>query len=188
MRRLPATLLILGYLAATAWFFALHVAGDAGRGPAAYFWTWDMYPVYETASTRRIVVARTAANRWVRLLPDASHRFRLRGETGDESVDGVPLPRGLARIDLNRREPFLRQAVAAALERWRRYGRGEPIRRVVVVDCYWPSKHNLPEEWQDPNSDGLHSRPRYWRVAAEAAVDAGGAIAWHGRSPRRDPL
>ena len=119
MRRVPATLLIAAYLAATAYFFVLHVAGDVNRHEAGYFWTWDMYPAYETASSRRIVLARTSAGTWRRLLPDQTHRFRLHGRTGDRDVEGIPLPRGLARIDLNRSPRFLQEAVADAVARLR---------------------------------------------------------------------
>jgi hypothetical protein len=184
MRRIPAALLILAWLAASAYFFVLHALSDTGRHTAGYFWTWDMYPGYETASARRIVLARTADGRWLRLLPDGRHQFRLHARTGDLDAGGVPLPRGHSRIDLNRSDGLLRRAVASAVERHAGDDAASPLVQIAVVDCYWPARFNLPAEWAEPAAGLSSARPHYWRIAAEAAVDEMGLIQWQPRSSR----
>jgi hypothetical protein len=171
-RRVCAAVFIAAYLGAVGWHFVRHVVEGSGGGAAAYFWTWDMYPHYETESVRRTILGETAEGRFVQLLPDALDRFRW-GNHGDAT-----------RLDLDRRDPNLKRVVEEALRRDRREPEDpERIVRVLVAERYWPVRFNAARRASDLPPSPADEQRSYWRIGAEAEVDEDGSLSWKPGNP-----
>lgn len=160
LRRIGAVLLIVSYLATSGWFLLLHILGDSGSTPFAYFWTWDMFPNYPAESNRRAIMGRTDTEEWVRLFPNPRNRFRW-GVRGD-----------VTRLDLNHTPQFARAAAEQALE-------SHPSQRlteVKLVEQYWPAKFNLPDGLYGAVYGSENPQRRSWRVVASWSVDDNGGL------------
>lgn len=153
-------------------------AGDVRR--ASYFWTWDMYPGYSTASVHREIIGEAADGSYLRLYPSTRDRFRwgMHGET--HRLDFYQT----AQADL-----YARELVEERLrERNDETGDGT-LRRIYVVERYWPVRYNLPDELYDeiyvpltasgePLSREPDTRRRWWRVIAEAKINEENRLEW----------
>lgn len=159
-----ATLLFCAaYLGATAYFFARHVVGDSLSRPEAYFFTWDMFPDYETESTRRLVLGLTNRGRFIQLLPAEEHRFRW-------GIDGT-----VSRIDIDGRGVQLN---APLRRRVALFNEGHPedrIESVLLVEQYWPSRFNLPDDLYEDAFGEPHPHRRSWRIVRQTPVDETGS-------------
>lgn len=157
--RLPAVLFVAAYLAVTAWYLVRQIAGDPGRSPLAYFFTWDMFPSYETESVRRQILGFDAEGRAWRLVPGPGDRFRW-GNHGDA-----------ARTDLDRRDVLAHRAAEVELRRWRTRAGAPTLVRVAIVERYLPLSQNVD---RTPTLDtiGQGEARWYWRTVAEADLDA----------------
>ena len=59
LQRLGVIVICVAYITVTVYYSYRHTIGDTSQiseSPTAYFFTWDMFPGYETATTRRTVV------------------------------------------------------------------------------------------------------------------------------------
>ncbi|MBW3539519.1 MAG: hypothetical protein KY476_04550 [Planctomycetes bacterium] len=176
--RVPAAIFIALWLAFAGWHFLRHAIGDAARGAVGYGWTWDMYPGYAAASSRRVAIARTASGRYLLLAPNDALAFRLHGRRGEHESDGVPLPRGLSRLDLNHRLEFFRDAAESAITRRSAGKELDPVTHISLVEAYWPSRFNLPDDLYLAEHGEPKPHRRYWRVVDEASVSANGQASW----------
>lgn len=153
LRRAGIFVVCAGYILVTLHFGIRHVLGDSLSHPLAYFFTWDMFPGYRTESSRRTVIGVTREDKAVQLLPAVSHRFR----TG--------INRDVPRIDIDKNPRNLLPAVEDALKNYNRLHAAAPIRNVFVVDRYWPSRFNLPDDLYRQAYAEPNPRRRYWRLA-----------------------
>lgn len=145
-------MLIAVYLAVHASVFWLNLLGDAQRHPIVYFFTWDMFPGSYDVSTRRVAVAETRSGMSYQVYPNAAQRFRG-GVNGD-----------MTRADLDRSGVRFRSLVDHALASERpRFGH-DPVVRVSLVEQYWPSRLNLPEDLGEAWAGQPQRDVRYWRV------------------------
>lgn len=163
---MPACLFIVAWLGVVAWHLGRQIAGDPSPSPAAYFWTWDMYPNYRTESVRREILAETADGQTIRLLPDESDRFRW-GNRGDAT-----------RFDLDQRSAVLERSIHSALSRRRQRTSGSqsPVVRIRVAEEFRPMRRNV--ESQDEAGPIPGAAKSSWRVSAEADVAADGSLTW----------
>lgn len=172
LRRIAAVLAIAGYLGCTLYFQVKYWMGDVGGGPAAYFWTWDMFPGYSTGSHRRLAVGTTDADEFVQLDPSASQLFRL-GVQGDKTrFDYLP------SVSVEPVRGLWRQAIARNLQRHPLPTANRRVTRVLLFEQYWPPKFNLGDALYQRVYEQPHPHRRYWRVLEEAEVHADGTIAW----------
>ena len=144
--------LIATYLAAHAAVFGLNLLGDVQRHPIVYFFTWDMFPGSYDFSTRRMAVAQTRSGMYYQLYPSAAQRFRG-GVKGD-----------MTRADLDRSGVRFKALVEQALAREQPRFRDDPIVRVSLVEQFWPSRLNLPEDLGEAWLGQPQRDVRYWRV------------------------
>jgi hypothetical protein len=156
--RAGVLLFCAAYLLATAWFAVRHVLGDSLSHPAAYFFTWDMFPGYATETSRRMVVGHTRDGRFVKLLPDNLHRFRW-GINDDVS-----------RIDIDRNPRNLERAIERSLGEYNRDHAKSPVKSVLVVEQYWPSRFNLPDDLYRETYGEPNPHRWYWRFL-EVPID-----------------
>jgi|GEM_PF-1897781 len=163
--RAGVLLFCTAYLFATAWFGVRHVLGDSLSHPGAYFFTWDMFPGYVTETSRRMVVGHTWDGRFVKLLPENSHRFRW-GIHNDVS-----------RVDIDRNPRNLERAIERSVGEYNRAHAKSPIESVLVVEQYWPSRFNLPDDLYRQSYGEANPRRRYWRfIDVPIDIDAVGRI------------
>lgn len=174
LRRLPACLFIAAYLLLTAWYLARHVVGDPGEFPLRYFFTWDMYPAYDTEIARPLVVGFDAEGRAWQLVPGPLDQFRW-GNHNDA-----------ARTDLDRRSVLLRRIVAAEVRRL-----ADAPKSVTVFEHYRPlilSPNPVVQRDADESRSENGERPEPTDPAATAtasvptAADANEPVSWRGRN------
>lgn len=151
------------YLATTGWHFARNLVGDPSTAPAAYFFTWDMFPSYVSESTRKLAVARTKSGNYWQIVPGAEDRFRW-GQNGQAT-----------RVDLDRLGNFWRVAAERALVRTAGRHRDDPFVRVYLIEEYWPVRFNLTDELYELKYDEPKPDRHYWRIIDEFAVDSIGS-------------
>jgi hypothetical protein len=173
LRRLPALLVIAAYLGASGWYFYRHALGDAAAEPAAYLFTWDMFPNYPSWSARRIAVAQTRSGRYLRILPSRGQQFR-RGRDGEHS-----------RFDLPRSDAAFQQAVDRTLRTHWPIDPADPVVYVFLLEQYWPVRFNLPDDLYESVYGEPNPRRRSWRIIAESPVSEGGRTRWTGQRVRR---
>ena len=99
VRRIFAATGVAAYLAAMAGFLVENILGDTALFPAAYFFTWDMFPSHNTRSMRRVAVGRTEGGKFVQLHPSPREQYRAGAE------------RDFTRVDLEGRGFFYRTTV-----------------------------------------------------------------------------
>lgn len=152
-RKLGILFVCLAYLSVNGWFMTRHMIGDSQSVNAAYFFTWDMFPGYVTENTRRRLVGITKEGRYLQLFPEEDD-YR----TG---IDGK-----VSRLDwifLNKHLDVLREKLEpriAALNA----DNDDPIVRVVLVEEFWPTKFNLPDDLYREAYGVEHPHRRYWRT------------------------
>jgi hypothetical protein len=168
LRRLPALAVIAAYLGASGWYFYRHALGDTAAEPAAYLFTWDMFPNYPSWSARRIAVAQTQGGRYLRIFPSRGQQFRLRRD------------RSHSRFDLPRSDAALQRAVDETLRSHWPIDADDPVVYVFLLEHYWPARFNLPDDLYESAYGEPNPRRRYWRVIAESAVTDGGRTRWTG--------
>jgi hypothetical protein len=161
--RAGVLLFCAAYLLATAWFAIRHVLGDSLSHPAAYFFTWDMFPGYATESSRRMIVGYTRDDRFVKLLPDESHRFRW--GINDE----------VSRFDVDRNDVNFKTAIARSVRDYNREHRRAPVDKVLFVVQYWPSRFNLPDDLYRRAYGEPNPHRRYWQ-SYEVSIDKEGRV------------
>lgn len=162
LQKVGVLLFCAAYLAATAFFLGRQVLGDSIAQEASYFFTWDMFPDYETESARRMVLGLTDDGRFVQLLPAAEHRFRW-------GVDGT-----VSRIDIDRRTPQLDEPLKRQIDRFEERRPGNPIHSVLVVEQFWPNKFNLPGDLYESTYGERLPRRRHWRILLERPLNENG--------------
>jgi len=160
-----AVLLLCGaYVAVNGWFMLRHVLGDTQSTPAAYFFTWDMFPGYVSESSRRMAVGVTTTGRYIKLLPAENHRFRW------------GINNAVSRMDIDHRHELLLPQLEASVRQYNRRHPDDPIQQVGIVEQYWPSKFNLPDDIYQATYDEPNPRRRYWRHGAVWRVDDDGRL------------
>ena len=157
-RRLLAVSAVIVYSAVTFGFLALHAVGDQGWYPTAYFFTWDMFPIYYYEASRRIAVGRTRGGQYVRLHPGPFDRFR-----GGVHAD-------LTKVDLDRSGRLFRRAVEHTLAMTSERQRLDPVTHVFLLEQYWPEKFNLPPDLYEAWAGAPRPDRKYWRVTGEFDV------------------
>jgi hypothetical protein len=151
IRRAGVLLFCAAYLLTTAWFTLRHVLGDSLSHPVAYFFTWDMFPGYVTESSRRMVVGHTQDERFVKLLPSESHRFRW------------GINNEVSRLDVDRNAKNLEWAIEQSVGEYNDAHSKSPIKSVLIVEQYWPSRFNLPDDLHREHYGEPNPHRRYWR-------------------------
>lgn len=162
LRRASVMLFCAGYLGLTALFGARHMLGDLASHSASYFFTWDMFPGYTTETSRRQMIGETASGRFVELLPAANHHF-LWG-----------INHKVRRIDVDRSEANYRPELGRQVRRYLKQHPDDRIVKIYVVERYWPSKYNLPDDIYQAAYGEPNPRRKYRRVIGTAAVTAEG--------------
>ena len=157
---------IIAYLTAGTYFLFGHLIGDTGRFAAGYFWTWDMFPNYPSFSARRFALGQTQRGQYVLVFPTDQVRHR-RGGHGD-----------LSRFDLPRNDGALRIAVSKELETHPPQGFEDPITYVFLVEKYWPTRFNLPDELYQSEFGEPNPHRVAYRILDEGPVDRLGVIRW----------
>lgn len=145
-------MLIAVYLAAHVSVFWLNLLGDVQRHPIVYFFTWDMFPGSYDVSTRRVAIAQTRSGTYYQVYPNAAQRFRG-GVNGD-----------MTRADRDRSGVRFRTLVEHELARQQPRFKEDPIVRVSLVEQFWPSRLNLPEDMGEAWAGQPARDVRYWRV------------------------
>ncbi len=175
LRCLGAFAFSAAYLALIGWNLAGQGVGGGPASPFASFFTWDMFPDYDTELVRRVVVAETTTGRRLKLIPGPRDRFRW-GVQGDAF-----------RTDLDRRDATLIARIESELARQAADAAdrsGDPIVRVMVLENVRPARLPsavepvgpelpFPLETFDPAAATDH-----WRRVAEAQVDSQRRLAW----------
>lgn len=171
-RKIGIVVACAAYLAVNGYFMLRHMVGDSNSAKAAYFFTWDMFPGYFTESTRTIIVGVTEDGRHVQLVPAAGDRY------------SAGLNDSVSRIDWMLRESDVRPVLDRALRRYNAENPETPIRRVLVVQQFWPIKFNLPDDLYRTEYGVDNPRRKYWRVIGRWSVaDDGELIVSKGSSP-----
>lgn len=167
-RRGGILLAVAAYLGVSAWFAVHHMMGDPLSHPSAYFFTWNMFPGYTTETSRRTVVGITESGRHVRILPAANHRFRW--GINDE----------VARIDVDRRLDNLKPDIERSLQRFNKEHPDDRVLMIMVVEQYWPSKFNLPDDIYQSTYGEPNPHRKNWRVLEQGtfAVADDGMVNW----------
>ncbi|HLJ12716.1 MAG TPA: hypothetical protein VKU82_16085 [Planctomycetaceae bacterium] len=135
--------------------------GDPALFPIAYFFTWDMFPSYDSQSFRRIALGKTATGKYVRLQPSSLQQYRG-GVHGD-----------LTRVDIERRGLFYRSAVMQSLKSTFAIQEHDPVARIFLFEEYWPAKFNYPDDLYKHWSGDEKPDRRFWRLVDEFDVAAG---------------
>ncbi|RPI89998.1 MAG: hypothetical protein EHM42_02070 [Planctomycetaceae bacterium] len=132
-KHLPSLVCAVVYLFVSVAILSLHLLGLSPGGPLAYAFTWDMFPGFQSQSTRRVAIGQTRSGRWIVLHPSGRQQFR-EGLWGD-----------MSRADLERAALYFR----AIAEQVRLQTLGErvddPLVRVILGEQYWPTKFNLSD-------------------------------------------
>lgn len=158
MRRAFAATFIATYLTVNAFFLLRYAVGDVLPHPVAYFFTWDMFPGHYCESTRKIVVGRTEAGKYVQVVPGAADQYRD-GAGGD-----------LTRVDLDRTGRDFGRLAEHALQSARGAQSDDPIEHVFLFEHYWPNKFNLPEDLYASFAGEAKPDRRFWRLREEFDV------------------
>lgn len=170
LRRAGILLACVCYLAVNGWFMLRHMMGDSDSARAAYFFTWDMFPGYETASSRRIIVGVTASGRHLQLLPAPNHRY------------SAGINENVSRLDWLIREEYVRPVLKRTI-RQHNTKRDDRIVLVLEVQQFWPSKFNLPDDLYRAEYDVENPNRRYWRIIGRWDVTGEGELV-----PERDDV
>ncbi len=159
---------VIGYIAVSVYFAVHHMMGDPLSHSSAYFFTWNMFPGYTTETSRRMVVGVTAEGRYIQILPAANHHFRW------------GINNEVARIDVDRRLENLKPEIEKSLRRFLAEHPDDPVMLLLIVEQYWPSKYNLPDDLYEATFGKPNLHPRYWRVlnGGEFAVGNDGRPVW----------
>ncbi|MFQ5731225.1 MAG: hypothetical protein ACE5KM_04625 [Planctomycetaceae bacterium] len=166
--RVAVVLLCLAYVSVTAYFGVRHVLGDVPdltEEPAGYFFTWNMFPGYSTTTSQISVVGQAGERRFVKLLPATSHRYRF----------GVG--NAATRMDMDRRRSNIEPTLQRLLKRYDAEHPDEPIETVFVVETYWPSRFNLPDDLYREVYGETNPHRKYVR-SRNYAVNKSGDVQW----------
>lgn len=164
-RKLGIIIGCLAYLSVNGWFMTRHMIGDSQSVNAAYFFTWDMFPGYVTENTRRRIVGVTKEGRYLQLFPEE--------EDYRTGIDGQ-----VSRLDwifLNKHLDVLREKLEERVAAFNN-GNDDPIVRVVLVEEFWPTKFNLPDDLYREAYGVEHPHRRYWRTRGRWNVDNAGRL------------
>ncbi|MDA1015665.1 MAG: hypothetical protein O3A00_14575 [Planctomycetota bacterium] len=158
------------YAGYSGWHLVTFAMGGKVTVGPNYFWTWDMFPGYETWSHRTYVVGETSSGKGVQLYPGPRERFSTR-------------PGGISRLDLfpgyqNGQAKLLYQsAIQREHEIYRRLHPSDPLVQIIVIEQFWPARSNADRQPQYLPAIDLDAR--YSRVLDTATVDPQGAILWN---------
>lgn len=167
------------YLLTSLGYLGMSFLGLSPTGPAAYCFTWDMFPHFQSESRRRVAIGRTRNGRYILLHPSDHQQFR-------QGVDA-----DLTRADLERSGRCFQSIVESVRLRTRSQRRSDPLVAVLLFEQSWPVKYNLPDRdymrWMGepkPNDAGFSQAaepsiadppagiPRAaWRLRLEYSVD-----------------
>ena len=161
--RVASRLAVLAYLAVLGGFLLQSALGDSRYYPAAYFFTWDMFPSHSSQSFRRVALGETASGRYRRLYPSPREQFH-RGAHSD-----------LTRLDLDRRLVFYRSAVEQTLREYAERQRDDPVKHVYLLEKYWPAKFNYPADLYESWSGIPRPDRAAWRLVSEFDVNTNDA-------------
>lgn len=175
LHRALILLACLAYVGVTAYYGVRHVLGDTSQiaeSPAGYFFTWDMFPGYETESTRRTVVGR-AGERFVQLLPATSHRYRY----------GVNA--AATRLDIDARRANLTPTLEPIIARYNAEHPQQPIEEVFIVEEYRPAKFNLPDDLYEQVYGEPKPQRSYLRIGQSLRVVNGKLVRYADKTSQR---
>lgn len=126
-------LLAACYLLTSAVFLALHALGLTPGGALSYTFTWDMFPGFQSSSTRRVAIGITAAGQAVLLHPSDRQQFR-EGLSGD-----------MSRPDLERSARHFRSVAETVRLQTASQEAADPVVNVLLCEQFWPTKFNFSD-------------------------------------------
>ncbi len=121
------------YVVVSLGWLGVNLLGTSPGGKFGYFFTWDMFPHFQTESVRRVAIGQTRAGAFVLLHPSDRQQFR-EGVAGD-----------LTRVDLDRGGRYFRTIVERVRQETQSERRSDPLVRVLLFEQFWPAKFNLSD-------------------------------------------
>lgn len=121
------------YLLISVVFLALHALGLSPGGALSYAFTWDMFPGFQSRSTRRIAIGVTGTGQTLLLHPSDRQQFR----------EG--LSRDMSRPDLERSSRHFRNLAETVRLQTAAQEADDPIVHVLLCEQFWPTKFNFSD-------------------------------------------
>ena len=154
LAKIAVVVLIGGYLGLLGLNLGRQILGDPAPAALGYFFTWDMFPFYHAWSSRRTAIGKTAAGRYVEIVPAGAQRYR-------GGADG-----NLTRADLDRGENTVRKLADQTLAHTHDI-ESDPVTQVWLLEEFWPEKMNLPSDLYEEFWGTSKPERTYWRRIAD---------------------
>ena len=123
-----------------------------------------MFPNYQSWSSRRVALGKTAKGNYVELHPSSTQKYRG-GTRGD-----------LTRADLDRSGSGLKQFADQALSHASVSQSHDPVVHVWLQEEYWPEKFNLRDDLYEEVWGQAKPDRTYWRTLSEYDVPRLGPV------------
>lgn len=153
-----SALFIAAYLGTTLGYLGIYAFGDTGGHPFSYFFVWDMFPAHTSWSFRRVAVGRTAAGRYLQVLPSGQQQFH----------EGVRRDR--TRADLERSGAFFRPLAERTVEVASPALADDPIVELELYERFWPAKFNYDSDLYERWAGSPKPQRYYWRLRERVTV------------------